>query len=544
MSTHSPVESKDEFDLRRYANLVWTHIRWISGAIVLAVVASILISTLILTPVYTATTKLLIDEAPGGDGNADYQALLASERQARTYAEMITNQPILTSAAGELSLTTPIDELSRKVSATWVTNTKLIELRVEDPDPVRASQLANTIAEVFAREVLSIQTTRYQTTKESLASQVDDLQQQLDRLNAELESLPEDSERRAQLETNLNELRQTYANVLQSYEQVRLAESQAISNIIQVEPATPPTRPTRPNVLLNAVVAAFLGGLVAASVFIIRDATTNYITESRQIEGALQTVVLAEIPHFETDENTDIYQQHDSPSMEAYRSLATTIKYSTTVDPDINLLLITSAIPQAGKTSTSVNLAALMAQSGQRILLIDGDLRRPRLHKQFGLDNQLGLINLLVQTPMSMNGYLKQTSIDGLRVITSGSLPPNPTELLVSERMRTILEQLRHHADLVIIDSPPVLSVADPLALALHVDAVLVVMRNEETPMSAAKEVFDKLRQVRANILGVVLTDVRVRPRHYYYYHYYRSLPDETDEKPKTTDKTTPGSVS
>jgi capsular exopolysaccharide synthesis family protein len=181
-----------------------------------------------------------------------------------------------------------------------------------------------------------------------------------------------------------------------------------------------------------------------------------------------------------------------------------------------------------GKTTTAANLAVVMAQAGNRIVLVDGDLRRPSAHKLFGLSNGTGLTTALVEDPRALNGYLQETGIENLRVLTAGPIPPNPQELLGSQRMEELLRRLEEEADIVVLDTPPTLVVSDANVLAARASGVLMVVNAGKTRRAAVRQAVEGLRKVGANVLGCVLNMVSTRGARssyyyssYYYSHYY-----------------------
>ena len=209
-----------------------------------------------------------------------------------------------------------------------------------------------------------------------------------------------------------------------------------------------------------------------------------------------------------------------SPVAEAYRVLRTNLNFAA-LDRPFQTLLVTSPGPEEGKSTTIANLAVVLAQSGVPTLLVDCDLRKPMVHKIFQLDNGRGLTNLLVDREASPAGYVRETAVPGLSVLTSGPLPPNPTELLSSRRMAELIEELKKAYRMILFDSPPVVAVADAAILAAKVDGVLLVVRSHKSRNDMALEAKNLLDKASANILGVVVNGLPPRGESYYYYYYY-----------------------
>jgi non-specific protein-tyrosine kinase len=203
-----------------------------------------------------------------------------------------------------------------------------------------------------------------------------------------------------------------------------------------------------------------------------------------------------------------------SPAAEAYRALRTNIQFSS-LDKQLRTLLMTSTAPDEGKSTTIANLAITMAQSEQRVILVDCDLRRPTLHTLFALPNEEGLTSMMLQEGGRVP--VQKTEVPGLLVLTSGPLPPRPADILGSKRMEAVIAQLRDNADIVLFDTPPVTAVTDAVVLATRVDGVLLVFRAGATKRDRAREARRLLDKVNANIVGVVLTDVKAEDGYSYY---------------------------
>lgn len=209
-----------------------------------------------------------------------------------------------------------------------------------------------------------------------------------------------------------------------------------------------------------------------------------------------------------------------SPAAEAYRMLRTNLQFMG-VDRPVRSLVVTSAAPEEGKSLTAANLAVAFAQAGQRVVLVDADLRRPTLHRTFGLGRLAwgGLTSVLAGA-LDLQSALTDTGIDGLRVLPSGPIPPNPAEMLGSQRMQALMAALDEHFDLAIYDTPPVLAVADASILAPAVDGTLLVVRAHRIGHPQARRAKEALEAVKARVLGVVLDGVPTGRRGDYYYYY------------------------
>ena len=210
-----------------------------------------------------------------------------------------------------------------------------------------------------------------------------------------------------------------------------------------------------------------------------------------------------------------------SPEAEAFRMLRTNLQF-TAIDKNVKTIMATSTGPEEGKSTTIANLAITMAQAGKKVVIVDCDLRKPVQHKVFGQSNLTGVTNV-VSGRKTWEEAVKKTSIPGLEVITSGPIPPNPAEILNSERMNLFIKELSENYDYVLFDAPPALAVTDPVLLASKVDGLLFVISAGKSKVDKIKEVKERLQKASANILGVVLNNVKYKGQDYYYYYYYES---------------------
>lgn len=229
-------------------------------------------------------------------------------------------------------------------------------------------------------------------------------------------------------------------------------------------------------------------------------------------------------------ENIDIItiKNPRSPIAESYRTLRTNIQFSS-FDKKIQTLIVTSSGPGEGKSTTSSNLAVVMAQNGNKTILIDCDQRKPKLHKVFLTSNQKGLSDLLVGN-FTFEDAVQKTHIENLDLLTSGTRPPNPSELLASEKMKSFIEELRKKYDCIIIDTPPVIAVTDAQIVSRHADGCLLVVASSQAEREAAIKAKELLEKVDAKILGVVLNKLDVQEKGYYGY-YYTDYSEESEMK-------------
>lgn len=215
-----------------------------------------------------------------------------------------------------------------------------------------------------------------------------------------------------------------------------------------------------------------------------------------------------------------VYEDAKSPIAEAYRTLRTNIQFSKT-DGELKTIMFTSSGPGEGKSTTIANTAVALAQSGKKVILVDCDLRKPVQHKIFGKKNR-GVTNILVEE-IEADRFIQETQVENLRLLTSGPIPPNPSELLGSAKMQELIKYLKTQADYVIIDVPPVIAVTDASVLASKVDGITLVINSGSVRPEMAQKAKDLLVKANGHLLGVILNRVEIEEEHAYYYYYYGS---------------------
>jgi polysaccharide biosynthesis transport protein len=520
-------------DIRHYLYLAW---QWLWLLVLEAAVVggvTYLISQR-MTPVFSTSTKLLVMEA-ASNKPADYTSLLASERLAQTYADMITNEALLQETIDRLGMQTTPAELAKSIKASPVQDTQLITVTVEGASPALIARIANTLVQVLIERVSAIQSDRYSNSEQSLSAQLTDIDALLQDLQNQMDQTADPAEK-ARLDDQAVQYRQIYANLLTTYEQTRLAEAQSSANIVQVNQAQMPMIAIKPKVLQNTLLAAFLSALVVAGGIFLIDAFDDTIKTPGQVTKTFGLPVLGVIIQHRNGLGPICQDQPRSPVSEAFRSLRTNIQYSN-IDAPLRTLLVTSPSPREGKTLVCANLAVVFAQGGKNVILVDADLRRPAVHKRLEVSNNIGLTNLLLQPEIVLDGMLQKTKTANLSVVSAGDLPPNPAELLGTRKMRLILDKLKEGMNILVIDSPPVLPVADPSVLAPIVDGVLLVLQPGKTTLSEARDTVERLRRVNAKIIGIILNNVDLKGSSYHYfyrknYHYYRENKYYKDENP------------
>lgn len=355
-----------------------------------------------------------------------------------------------------------------------------------------------------------------------------------------------------EVETN----QQLYEGLLQRLKEAGVSAGLKASNIRIVDAAEPPKKPARPNLPLNLALAVLLGTGLGVGAAFLQEHLDNSLKTSEDVERFLGLPALALIPAVESLNGRrgdvhrlygqskplpngkpqpsalpprwyriDVETPQQSALAEAFRSLRTSVLLSTADRPP-RTLLVSSSQPSEGKTTISINLAISFAQLGQRVLLIDGDMRRPSVRKAFDLDNSLGLVSYLTGQ-QDWRAAVRPTGLESLDALVCGPVPPNPAELLSSERMRTLLSEAKAEYHFVVVDSPPLLNVADSRILATLVEGVVLVVKGGATPRELAHRAGAYARDVGANLIGVVLNNLNLRGGddyyRYYHYNYYGS---------------------
>ena len=354
-----------------------------------------------------------------------------------------------------------------------------------------------------------------------------------------------DSEiRLAVLQQEADSTRALYEDLYTKLQESKLSEGTQSSNIAVISRGLPAHKPMHPKVGLNAAIGLLAGLVIGIVATFALDALDDTVTTTAEVEKLTGLPVLAAIPLFNTtaapmagkstygrkSKEADLSPgaKSDSQASEAYRALRTTILLSQPGSPP-RTLLMASALPSEGKTTTCYGLGACFAILGTRVLVIDADLRRPTLHNKAGVQNSDGLSNLLTSNSAPNDAIVSDPKVENLFILPSGPVPPNPAELLGSKVFDRLLETLAKEFDLVLIDSPPTMIVADGLVISAKVDRVIVVLRSGATSRSALVRVVESFRRNKANLLGLVLNRVDTRSTEYYYDqgYYGKEYPSE-----------------
>lgn len=408
---------------------------------------------------------------------------------------------------------------------------KLLELEKElgskNPDYLAQKQKVDELYKALDGEVsILVNGTQdlhsaAEATNAGLAAEVEKYKDEAKRLSPKIVQYNEFMREKRKVEDEYNILRARL-----SAAQMTGSVSSAVSNVHPFDPALVPARPVSPNMLKNigvASVAALVVGLTLVFLLVFLDRSIKSANDATQAAGA---PVLGVIPALTADEvdsgdlrQRDMYVHEHPTSMvaECCRVLRTNVMFSA-ADHQLKTMVVSSANPKEGKTTTVIYLGTTMAQSGQKVLLVDTDMRRPRLHLSTGVQREPGLSNLILGEE-NYDDVIKPTAVPNLFVLPCGPIPPNPAELLMTKRFEAVLKELEGKFSKIILDSPP-LQLTDAVVLAKRTEGVILVARSSQTVRDELKRAATMVRSVGANILGVVVNELDRSERDTYYYHY------------------------
>ena len=397
---------------------------------------------------------------------------------------------------------------------------------------------------------------------QSLTAKTEALKNIVDSYADNLNTLPEKSLRLARLERNAKVGENIFLMLKEKYEESKIKEAGQIGNVRIIDKALPPEDPIKPKKKINLLLGALLGlGLGLGMAFFV-ERLDNSLKSIEDVE-ATGLSILGSIPLIKSskdkkskkeEEKSEDYQvkkitsnlvthfEPKSPISEAYRTFRTNLQFAR-LDAPLKTILVTSSGPSEGKSTTVANLAITMAQMGTKTILIDSDLRRPVLHSIFNSQRAPGLTNYLAGN-VPWKEIVQETPIENLSLLTCGVLPPNPSELLGSKKMRMLLEELKEKYDMILFDSPPVIAVTDAAVLSTLLDGVVLVSSSGSTSREALLRAITLLENVKGRLIGGVLNKIKVESvygsyHYYYYYHYYGGTKQKRKKKSDELVKTT-----
>lgn len=366
------------------------------------------------------------------------------------------------------------------------------------------------------KQTLTAQLIQSEVEKLALEQQVGVLRKTFLTYNARMKALPRLEQSQQALQRKLQVAQSTYQQVLKQLQEVEVVEQQQLGNARIVSQALVPQDSISPKIKINLILGGFLGVLLGTGAALLMEIIDTVVRDIEQAKRLLGLPLLGTIPLVgeKNKKNKSIWQGREellvlnnpySPVNRAFEMLQANLSF-TVSDKELRVIAVTSSCPNEGKSFVCANLAVAISQLGKRVLLIDGDMRRPRQHKIWQLPNFSGLSNILVnqaQLPLSV-----QEALVTLDVLTVGQLPPNPVAILDSQRMATVVKEAAANYDFVIIDTPALTAVADALVIAKFVDGVLMVVRPGEVETGAVRTAKSALAQSRVNVLGMIVNGV------------------------------------
>lgn len=488
---------------------------------------------------YAANQQIINITEPGeGGGNDSSQSLTSNSLVAlnnslsKAREDRLAAEQRWRAASGAALMTLP--EVIRNPTIQNLTERRALlnaeyqqKLQLYQPDYPEMVSLRAQIDEAddqlqtFAGNIRTSIRNEYQVA----ANQENSLRAEVARLTGDVLDLRDRSVQYNILQRELDTTRTLYEGLLQRYKEVGVTGGVTANNISIVDLATPPTKPSEPNLLLNILLASLLGLGLGVVLALVLEALDETVATPEDAENKLGVPVLGVVPLLDKGQTpAEALADIRSAFSEAYYSLRTALQFSTPQGAP-GSLLISSARPAEGKSTTAYAIALNLARVGKRVLLVDGDLRNPSMHRMVGIENEQGMSNLLSGSADLM-ALAQRTRQDNLYFIPCGPLPPNPAELWGGERMGQFLREVREHFDHVVIDGPPVLGFADSPLLASVVNGVVFVIESRGTRRGQARGALKRLSVGHAHLLGVVLTKFNAKSTSYggydyaYDYHY------------------------
>ncbi|WP_235835586.1 MULTISPECIES: polysaccharide biosynthesis tyrosine autokinase [Arthrobacter] len=435
-------------------------------------------TSVLIQPTYTAETQLFVAIQSSGTVQELQQGNTFTQARVQSYVKTVTTPVVLQPAIDALGLNVTADQLAKKVKASTDVNTVLINISVSDTSAVQAAATAQAVAN-------------------SLIKAIDQL------------------------------------------EKPKSGGTSPVSLSI-ITPAEAPAAPSAPNTKLNLLLGLALGLVCGVGAAILRTNLDFRIRGEADLRKVTDAAVLGGIAFQPDAVRKPLLTQSapQSPRAESYRQLRTNLQFAN-VAGQAKTVLITSSLPGEGKSTTATNLAIALSQAGQTVCLVDADLRRPMVDDYLGLDRNAGLTTALVGAA-DVNDLIQPWGDSDLYVLTSGQIPPNPSELLGSDEMKNLITRLEHVFDTVIVDAPPLLPVTDAAVLSQHVGGVVVVIGSQKIKHHDLRKALDALKLVDAKLLGVVLNRLPVKGPDSYAYSYYGGTYASDSAGPKSRKSSSP----
>ncbi|MFN2466380.1 MAG: polysaccharide biosynthesis tyrosine autokinase [Candidatus Dormibacteria bacterium] len=501
--------------------------KWAAFVAVLAVVgaaAAFGVSRMI-TPQYESDGSLLVLATLQQQVAQSLTPTTTTTQVTSTYAVLMTASPLLQRVAKEVDLRETPEEMSKHIKVTPERDTQILQVAVTDPSPERAQQVANQWINDFLANKNQEQGQPVDPAAADLGGLQKDIQDDLDSNQQQLAALrPGDRTDPAPIGARIKRDR-TQLNLVSTIQsKLNASDVQTQPRVALVSPARLPVAAASPRVLLNTAVGGFLGLLIAIGLVALLEYFDQGLRSEEDVRRLLSVATIGVVPTFaETPGKSPSARRRNEHAAEAYRRLRTNLRFAS-VEKVAKTVVITSSYQGEGKTSTSANLARIVAASGQRVLLADADMRRPSQHVLFSKPLVNGMSEMLLGAAHGIRPSLDgehRTYFRNLWLLTAGVIPPNPAELLASKHVGELITDLGERHDMVVFDTPPVGVVTDALGLAAGADAAILVVKAGGSARQASRTI-EALRGVGANVVGVVLNKAKdSRATGYYYYEGY-----------------------
>jgi polysaccharide biosynthesis transport protein len=475
--------------------------------------------------VYESRARYLVGPAIDNP-NVTSNDLRASSQVGQTYAELATSRPIIQSVVDKLKLNIDADTVASGVAVTWIDTTQILNIRVRASKPDVAATIANTIGDTLIERSPNGPSSPQALQRQEANDELDKLQQTIRGLEVEIDLLA------SQVQQVTDPVAQRAVVVRLDQRRAQLAASQrAFSDLIQivqssntnkitlVETAVPNDTPIAPDVQRNVLAALIAGLVLGLAAMLLFEYFTDMVYTPEELRKATGLAYLGGIARHKwlrgpKSSQLIMLSRPDTLAAESYRILRTNLQMAYT-DQHLPSLLITSPSRGDGKSEIAANLAIAFAQSEKQVILIDANLRRPRVAALFGLPEDVGLSSLL-DTPTKTLEPIAVEAVPGLSVVPAGTPTSNSSEILGSRRMYRLIQEYKARADIVILDSPPLLY-SDALALAPQVEGVLLVVNSGATGRENTINAVEGLRMIGARVIGAVLNRVKPEPAYSYY---------------------------
>jgi polysaccharide biosynthesis transport protein len=480
-------------NLRTYLQIIGRRFAWLLAVTVLCVSAAVAYTS-VQKKQYSAAASLLVQ--PAGGSIAGTQVTV-SATDVLTELQLVKNAPVKDQVTKKLGF-------APKIVVAEVGQTNVITLTASASTPRQAAQIANVYAQTFVA---------YQQTNalNALTAAEQQIQGQINGIDNQLKPLEAQNTPSAGTTSTISALANQEAVLKEQLAQLQVTGAETPGGVELVSPAVPPTSPSSPKPLKDGLIALFIGLLLGVAAALAAEYLDDKVYTKDEAERLTQGIpVLALIPKIRSwkSEQTKLVTEEDpfSPVTESYRALRTSLQFAGHDGP-VKTILVTSAAGVEGKTSTAANLGVVLANAGERVVVVSADLRRPRIGRFLGRPEVPGLTSVLLGQKDLKSALQPVSGTPGLSLFGSGQIPPNPAELLGSAKAAAIFGSLSHDCDVVIIDSPPLL-VADALVLARYADVVLLVVAAGETKKGQLVRATELLSQVNARPMGIVLNKV------------------------------------